>query len=103
MEINVEQQAQMKKVGVWGILRPFSRVTHGISSHLLDVFIIAQLHQKASFVTSANRNIAKPASKTFGNAMNRQDSEINAGRKVSNATAHAAGAAYRWSKGKMGF
>lgn len=54
-------------------------------------------------LSAANQNLAKPASKTFGNAMNRQDSEINIGRKVSSATAHAAGAAYQWSKGKMGF
>lgn len=217
----------MKKVGVWRCLRPFSRVTYGISSHLLDVFIITQSREKASYMMSgtpnlgngvtpggmasaayapfkqrggggggggsgggggtysyagaavraaamgagaigslaagrannisaaagqahakggslakqavlgtgywlaregnqsigaigkggkaafkstfgrvlsaANQNIAKPASKTFGNAMGRQDSEINTGRKVSNATAHAAGAAYRWYKGKMGF
>ena len=54
-------------------------------------------------VASANRNIAKPAMNTYKSAMNRQDQEIKTGGKAASATAHAAGAAYRWSKGKIGF
>lgn len=65
--------------------------------------IITQSQKKTRFVTSANRNIAKPASKTFGNAMNRQDSEINTGRKVSNATAKAANAAWSALRNFTGF
>ena len=53
-------------------------------------------------ISSANRNIAKPAMNTYKSAMNRQDQEIRTGGKAASATAHAAGAAYRWSKGKMG-
>ena len=54
-------------------------------------------------LSAANQNLAKPASKTFGNAMNRQDSEINTGRKVSNATAKAANAAWSALRNFTGF
>ena len=54
-------------------------------------------------LSSANRNIAKPASKTFSNAMDRQDSEIQTGRKVSNATAKAANAIWNALKNYSGF
>ena len=65
--------------------------------------IITQSQKKTRFVTSANWNIAKPAMNTYKSAMNRQDQEIKTGGKAASAIAHAAGAAYRWSKGKMGF
>ncbi len=52
-------------------------------------------------VSSANRNIVQQAAKTYKNAMNRQDSEIKTGGKVTSATAKAAGATYRFLRDKF--